>query len=495
MTDELVGLSADKRALLEREVARRRARAANPIVRRPEGEPPTLSLAQRRLWFLDRMAPGQPTYNATLTMRLEGELDVAALHRALDAVVERHESLRTVGVDVGGRPEGRLLEGGARWRVVRDAVEADLPDLLLADAREPFDLARDVLLRATLYRLADQRHVLILVMHHIATDGWSRGILFAEMTANYNRLVAGAGPLHEPLPVQYGDYARWQAAEIAGGRLARDEEFWLGELAGADLSLELPTDFPRQRVADHRGERVELGHPDATTDDVRALARAEGATFFMAMMAVTGTFLSGLTGQEDILLGSPVANRQRPELEGLIGFFVNTLVLRVRLDGDPTFRELLRRCRQTAIGCFAHQDMPFDRLVELVNPRRIPGRNPIFQVNYRMQGPPPPSPRLTGVTVTRMSTSAQVARFELALGFVDQPGPFWGYVEYSRGLFRRSTANAWQAAVAELVDHIVRDPDQRVSQLRPLVRAAVDRRRAEAAESSAPRSPGIRRRR
>jgi hypothetical protein len=454
-----------------------------------------LSLAQRRLWFLDRMSPGQPTYNATLTMRLDGHLDVAALHRSLDVVVERHESLRTVGVEVGGRPVGRLLETGIRWRVVPDAVEAELPDLLLAEAREPFDLGHDVMLRATVYRLASDRHVLLLVLHHIATDGWSRGILFAEMAASYNRLVAGLEPVHERLAVQYGDYARWQENAIAEGRLARDEEFWLGELAGADLSLELPGDFPRPRVADHRGERLVMDRPQATTDAVRALARTEGATFFMAMMALVGTFLSGLSGQEDILVGSPVANRQRPELEGLIGFFVNTIVLRMRLDGDPTFRELLRRCRQTAIACFAHQDMPFDRLVELVNPRRVPGRNPIFQVNYRMQGPAPTPPQLAGLTVTRMVTSAKTARFELALGFIDQPGPFQGYVEYSSALFRRGTVDAWQAAVVELVDCVLLDPDQRLSKLRPLVRSAVERRRDEAAGASAPRASGIRRRR
>jgi hypothetical protein len=494
VSQDLHRLSDDKRELLARELAKRRARAAATIMPRPAGEPPTLSMAQRRLWFLDRIAPGQATYNATLTMRLEGRLDIDALRRSLDRVVERHEALRTVGVDVGGRPVGLLLDSGVRFRVVTDAVEADLAALLTADAREPFDLSSDVMLRATLYRLGEQLHVLILVLHHIATDGWSRGILFAEVTANYNRLVSGQQLAGAPLAVQYGDYARWQEASMAEGKLARDDQFWLEQLAGADFSLELPTDFPRLRLPDHRGERVDLDRPNGSVDAMRALARSEGATFFMAMMATSGAFLSSLTGQDDILLGSPVANRQRPELEALIGFFVNTLVLRVRLDGDPTFRELLRRCRQVAIACFAHQDMPFDRLVELVNPRRVPGRNPLFQVNYRMQGAAPPPPQLDGLTVTRMITDTKTARFELALGFVDQAGPLRGYVEYSRALFRHGTVDALQASIVELIDLVLRDPDVRMSQLRPFVRAAVDRRLDAAATAAPPSARGIRRR-
>jgi hypothetical protein len=494
VSEDVSRLSADKRALLVRELARRRARAATVITPRPPGEPPVLSLAQQRLWFLDRMAPGQPTYNATLTFRLEGPLDVAALHDALDLVVRRHECLRTVGVEVEGRPRGTLLDAGVQWRGVSEASEADLPELLQVEARKPFDLERDVLLRAALFRLLPEVHVLILVSHHIANDGWSRGILFAEVTAGYNALVRGKQPELDPLPVQYGDYARWQQSAVAGGTMARDEAFWTRELAGADLSLDLPTDHPRLRKPDSRGERVELGQPRRSADAVRELARAEGATFFMAMMAVSGAFLSALTGQDDILLGSPVANRQRPELERLIGFFVNTVVFRVRLHGDPTFRELIGRCRETAIACLAHQDMPFDRLVEIINPRRGAGRNPIFQVNYRVQSAAPPPPELAGLRVTRMVTNVNVARFELALGFVDQAGPLRGYVEYSAALFERNTVDAWQAAVADLVDLVIGHPDIRMSDLRTFVRDTVDRRRAEAAAATAPRAPRIRRR-
>ncbi len=229
-------------------------------------------------------------------------------------------------------------------------------------------------------------------------------------------------------------------------------------------------------------------------DAFRALARGEGATFFMAMMAASGVLLSALSGQDDVVLGSPVANRQRPELEKLIGFFVNTMVLRVRLAGDPTFRELLHRCRQTAISCLAHQDMPFDRLVEIINPKRVPGRNPLFQVNFRMQGVAPAPPQLVGLTVTRMLTETGNSRFDLALGLVDQPDAVRGYIEYGFSLFRRTTIDAWQGAFVDLIAAAVRDPDAPVSQLQQQVLADVARRKAEAAAIAAPSARGIRRR-
>lgn len=491
MSDEFPQLSADKRALLARELARRRAGAA-AITARPRGDPPPLSLAQRRLWLLDRMSPGQPTYNATLTIRLEGALDAGALHAALDTVVERHESLRTVGVEHDGVPEGRLLDRGVRWRTaVTD--ETGLPQLLRADAREPFDLSTDVMLRASLYRVHAELHVLILVLHHIASDGWSRGVLFGELTEAYNAHVERREPQLRPLAIQYGDYAKWQHDAVASGRMLRHEEFWRQELAGADFVVNLPYDLTPDGAQDHLGERIAMDGPPGSGDAIRLLGRAEGATFFMAMLAASGALLFCLTEQEDIVLGSPVANRQRPELEGLIGFFVNTVVLRVRLGGDPSFRELLRRCRQTAISCLAHQDMPFDRLVEIINPRRISGRNPLFQVNYRMQGIAPPPPQLTGLKVSRMLTETGTARFNLALGVVDQPDALRGYIEYSSSLFRPSTPTIWQAELVNIVVWAAQDPEIKMSVLRRRVLADLERARAAVAARSAQSRRPIRR--
>jgi hypothetical protein len=497
MTSADRGLSETKRALLAAELAKRRAAAAASaaISPRPVGQPPELSVAQRRLWFLDQIAPGRPTYNATLTLRMIGTLDVEALRRALDLIVERHEALRTVGVNVGGAPQGRLLDTGVRWRFAEVCAD-DLSAALRADASEPFDLSADVMLRASVYRIEPQNHVLILVLHHIACDGWSRGVLFDEIAEIYNADIQGREPQLRRLAIQYGDYARWQNETAANGRFQRDEAFWQEELEGAELILELPSDFPRTGAAASTGERVLMGGAPGSGDALRTLARSEGATFFMAMLAAGGAFLSALTGQEDVVLGSPVANRPRPELEGLIGFFVNTLILRVRLHDDPTFRELLRRCRQTAIACLAHQEMPLDRLVELVNPVRAQGRNPLFQVNFRMQGPAPNPPQLDGLSVTRMSTPTGASRFELAFGLVDEPGAVSGYLEYSHNLFRRSTVEAWQAAFLDLIAHVTADPDLRMSELAPAVLGDVTRHRDTAAAAAAAAArPGIRSRR
>lgn len=492
MTDAS-GLTAEQKALLTRELERRRAAAGRPILPRPTGEEPPLSPAQRRLWFLDQMAPGQATYNATLTMRIEGPLDVEALHHALDLVVERHEALRTVGVDVGGQPVGRLLDTAAAWSL-EEVDDADVATVLAAAARRPFDLTADVMLRAHVYRLGQEHHVLMLVMHHIACDGWSRGVIFSEVTEAYNAAHEGRPHTLAPLLIQYGDYAKWQLETLSPERQRRSDEFWLKELDGADVVLDLPTDFPRASASNNLGKRIPMDGVPASGDALRALARAERATFFMATMAATGTLLSSVCGPDDVVLGSPVANRQQPELEGLIGFFVNTVILRVRLEGDPTFRELLARCRTAALGSLAHQDTPLDRVVELVNPRRASGVNPLFQVNLRMQGIAPPPPQLAGLTVTRMLTETGSARFDLALGLVDQPDAIRGYVEYASSLFRRTTADALQATFLELVDLVVADPDAPLSTVRSRVRDSFAERRVALVTAHAPRARSIRRR-
>ncbi len=493
MAESAQQLSPDKRALLAAELAKRRAsaQAATRIAARPAGTPPELSLAQRRLWLLDRMSPGRATYNATMTMRIVGTLDTEILRASLDQLVHRHEALRTVGVDIDGAPRAHVIDTGVRWQQ-SDADETTLPQHLRDDASEPFDLGADVLLRAHLYRLAEHQHVLILTTHHIATDGWSRDVLFAELTQAYNDRIAGREPILPELPVQYGDYARWQNEALERGLFARHGDYWRAELDGAELVLDLPTDFARTGTVAHEGSRIAMDGAPGSGDALRRLARIERATFFMAMIAAGGAFLSSLTDQDDIVLGSPVANRQQPELERLIGFFVNTVIFRVRLHGDPTFRELLQRCRRTVIESLAHQDMPFDRLVELINPVRVAGRNPLFQVNFRMQGIAPPPPQLTGTTVTRMVTETGASRFELAFGIVDQPDAVRGYLEHSSVLFRRNTVDAWQASFVDLVARVVDDPEQRMSQLRPLVRADVERRRDQELSAS-PKGRNIRR--
>ena len=478
------GMSADKRAVLRREIERRRAAATTvrAIQARPPGTPPVLSLAQERLWVLDQMYPGQSTYNATLTLRLQGRLDTAALHRALDSVVARHEALRTViRRQDDGTPAGSLLSAdhGCRWEQIDLADRIDeLSGRLHSLAAQPFDLSRDVMLRASLFRLDDDTHVLIMVLHHIASDGWSRSALFDELAEVYNATVAGRTPRLPDLPVQYGDYAAWQRGLAERGHFDRLLDFWRQELSGADLILDLPTDRPRSDVPSFLGSRLSFTDSDLG-EQLRLLGRSAAATPFMTYLALTATMLHALTGQTDFLLGCPSANRDRPETAALIGFFVDTIVVRVPLDGNPRFVDVLQRSREAVLRSLSNP-VPFDRLVDAVRPKRIAGRNPLFQVNYRMQGAAPPPPALDGIQATRMMTDVGASRFDLAFGFVDAPGPLRGYLEFNAALFSETTIQAWSDTVLTLARAVVADPTTRLDQLVALVQAELAARRATA---------------
>lgn len=462
---------ANDRASLEAEILRRRLAkpvAANAVVRRPPGEPRTVSLAQRRLWLLDQMTPGSSAYNSSVTLRVKGALRPELLRRALDDIVGRHEILRTVLYPgPTGLPEAALLEGvGVAWRELDLTHDQGAVDGILAvAANQPFDMAKDVMLRALLVKLGPDHHIVMLNTHHIVMDGWSRGILFSELSALYRaHCQGGAQPLPE-LPVQYADFARWQENWFNAERLQQEADFWRDQLDGADVVTELPTDRPRPQEPSSRGARLGLEVVEEVAAGLRNLGREEQATVFMVLMAATGLLVSAITGQDDLVLGSPVANRLRPEVEHLIGFFVNTVVFRVRMEGDPTFRELVRRCRATAFDCLSHQELPFDKLVELLRPRRHPGRNPLFQVNYRLQGAPPALPSLDGAITTRVDTDFGASRFDLGIGFVDVPGPLRGYLEYNPDLFERATIATWARAAEEILLAAAAKPDARLSSL------------------------------
>jgi hypothetical protein len=305
-----------------------------------------------------------------------------------------------------------------------------------------------------------------MVLHHIASDGTSRGVLFDELSALYNAFVAGRPSPLPDLPIQYGDYALWQEEWLRGDVLRREVDWWREQLVGASTLLELPTDRPRPDVQEFTGARLPFTVPSDVSAATKDLGRRQRATLFMTILAALGALLHLESGQDDILIGSPIANRQRTETEPLIGFFVNTLLLRVRLQGDPTFRELVGRARENAVGAYAHQDMPFEKLVETLRPRRHPGRNPLFQVNYRMQGPPPPPPQLADLVTTRISTDPGLARFDLALGIVDTPEELRGYFEYDAALFEPRTAERLVEDFRRLLARVVAQPDLRLSELR-----------------------------
>ncbi|MEW5931555.1 MAG: amino acid adenylation domain-containing protein, partial [Gemmatimonadota bacterium] len=362
---------------------------APPIERVSRTEPPPLSFAQQRLWVVDRLEPGNAAYNMPFALRLRGRLDVEALRSGLDALVEHHETLRTTFAEQGGAPV-QVIHPPAPVALpvldLRDApdAEAEAERLAFEDAIRPFDLTRGPLLRCTLLRLAGDDHVLCFTLHHVVGDGWSMQVLVREVSALYAAFVRGEEPRLPELPVQYADFAVWQRAWLSGERLEAQIGFWKTRLSGAPPLLEIPTDRPRGTGSTPHAARQPLHVPPETSRALRALSRREGTTLFMTLLAAWQALLGRYAGQDDVVVGSAVAGRNRHEVEGLIGFFVNMLPLRADLSGDPTWTELLGRVRETALAAYDHQDLPFERLVEELAVERSLVHSPVFQVIFSL---------------------------------------------------------------------------------------------------------------
>ncbi|WP_370949206.1 amino acid adenylation domain-containing protein [Amycolatopsis sp. cg5] len=439
---------------------------------RPRRQP--LSAAQRRLWFLYRLEGPSPTYNIPLAVRLAGPLDVDALRAAIADVVSRHEVLRTVYPEFEGKPYQRVLKSAAPLSVVHSA-EPELDGRLRDAAKHAFVLDSEPPLSAKLFVLDESTHVLSLLTHHIASDGWSGGRLLADLSAAYTARCRGLRPDWSPLPVQYADYALWQEevlAKDADAQLA----YWTERLAGLPEELPLPADRPRPAVPSFRGDAVPFALAPETHRALRKLARGVGATVFMALQAAVSALLSHLGAGEDIPVGSPIAGRTDPALDGLAGFFVNTLVLRTDLGGDPSFRQLLGRVRDTDLDAHAHQDLPFERLVEALNPARSMARHPLVQVMVahelaRREARPFGAASLVEERVdffaARLDLSFHLFEYEDADG-VD------GWLVYSTDLFDRSTVDAIATRLVRLVDALLAAPDQPLS--RTSVLSADERR-------------------
>ena len=376
-------------ALRER---RKNAAQALEIRRTPQTGPTPLSFSQQRMWFLDQWEPGAPTSNGVRAVRIRGPLDVAALEQAFARVVKRHESLRTVFILVDREPRQVVL---SEWSLDLPIVDltslrprertSELNRRLRELSREPFDLSRDLMIRTTLFSLAENDHVLLVRLHHIAADAFSDPVLFGEVSTIYDAVSAGREPELPELPIQYRDFAAWQLERLQGTVLDELVAYWTDELRGSPQLLPLPTDRPRRAVQRHEGGRHEVLLPAELAERVRAIARAEGCTVYMVLLAAFSTFLYRITGTDDIVVGSPIANRTTLELTPLVGFFCNTMALRTRLGGNPSFREVCGRVRTTALGAYEHQELPFERVVEFLNVPRDPAYNPIFQVNFRAQ--------------------------------------------------------------------------------------------------------------
>ncbi|HEX7242221.1 MAG TPA: amino acid adenylation domain-containing protein, partial [Longimicrobiaceae bacterium] len=472
--------------------------AAPPLVPVPRDGALPLSFAQQRLWLIDRLQPGSAAYNVPAALRVRGALDVAALERSLAEVVRRHETLRTVFGETDGEPVQTVRDPAPVPVAVTDlrVLPADRRDgearrLAAAEAARPFDLGEGPLLRAALLRLDEEEWALLFTLHHVVSDGWSTGVLVAEVSELYTALTEGREPVLPSLPVQYADYAVWQREWLSGEVLDRQLGWWRERLAGAPPLLELPTDRPRPRVQGAHGGRVAFELPPETSRGLRALSRAEGATLFMTLLAAWQILLARWAGTEDVSVGTPIAGRGRVETEPLIGFFVNTLVLRTEPEGSLSFRGLLERVRETTLGAYQHQELPFERLVEELAPQRTLAHTPLFQVMLALQNNERGELRMGGLEVEPLDAGGEgAAKFDLTLAMGEDGERLGGTLSYRAELWDAATVERMAGHFRVLLEAAAAGPDARCDHL-PLLTAAERRALTESRDETAePRPAG-----
>jgi amino acid adenylation domain-containing protein len=448
-----------------------------PIERRAVDGPPPLSFAQERLWFLEQLEPGSAVYNICRASRLTGQLNIAALELSLSEIVRRHEILRSQIRIVDGLPV-QIKVAMSRFELpviglrsfTETEHEREVRDRIEAEAERQFDFSAGLFLRAVLLQIRNDEHILILTTHHIVADAWSMGILTRELWTLYHAYANGRpSPLQE-LAVQYANYAVWQREWLQGTALEAQLSYWRKQLQSLPV-LNLPTDRPRPAKQSYRGARQPISLPESLTTAVNELSRREGVTVFMTLLAAFQVLLYRYSRQEDVAIGSPIANRSRTELEPMIGFFVNTLVLRTNLMGNPTFRELLLRVRDVCLGLYAHQDLPFEKLVEELQPERDLSRSPLFQVMFVLQNTPRRFLQPSGLSIERVEVLSATSAFDLSLYLREREGKLIGFFEYSTDLFNGSTIERLIDHFETLLEGIVADPEQPISML-PLLTEA-----------------------
>ncbi|MGV5491003.1 condensation domain-containing protein, partial [Pseudomonas sp. XP2] len=451
------------------------ARLPIPQIRYEWG-PIGLSYAQRRQWFLWQFEPQSAAYNISMAVRFKGALDGDLLQRSLEDLVQRHESLRTAFAQDADQPV-QVVDPRVRVEIVREpfAEAGDFAERLKrrieAEAGQPFDLGQAPLWRVRLLQVDEADHVLILVMHHIVSDGWSMPILLDEWIRSYEGLRLGQPASLPALPIQYADYAIWQRQCLEAGELERQLAYWEAELGGEQPVLELPTDHPRPALQSRAGASLDIPLDDALCAALKQLARDQGVTLFMLLLASYQTLLHRYSGQNDIRVGIPTANRNRMETEGLIGFFVNTQVLKAEFDLGTTFTDLLEQVQRRVAGAQAHQDLPFEQLVEALQPERSLSHSPLFQVMYNHQTEARGQARqLPGLTVETLDWERRTAQFDLTLATVEHAAGIAVTLTYATALFDEATiaqlAGHWQGLLAA----IVAQPQQRIAEL-PLLNA------------------------
>ncbi|MDH3604574.1 MAG: condensation domain-containing protein, partial [Candidatus Tectomicrobia bacterium] len=448
-----------------------------PIQPAPRDGVLPLSFAQQRLWLLDQLGSGD-AYNMPLALQLRGCLDIEALQHTLTAIEQRHESLRTTFESEAGTPYQVIhppapvvLTVVKLSHVPGDMQSAEVQRLASEAALLPFNLATDRMWRTTLLQVSADDHVLLLTLHHIATDGWSMGVLVRELTRFYEAFTQGLpSPLPE-LPIQYADFAHWQRQWLQGEVLAQQLAYWRDQLTGAPPLLDLPTDRPRPAVQTHNGAGEPWALDAALTQQLHDLSREAGTTLFMTLLAAFTVLLARHSDQEDLVIGTPIANRTRVELEGLIGCFLNTLALRVDLSGNPTFVELLAQVRQVTQDAYEHQDAPFEQLIDELHPERNPNHNPLVQVAFALQNAPMGELALPGLSVSFLEAEVQRVHTDLEWYMWERDGVLAGACTYNRDLFDASTIARLGAHFRTLLAGIMADLGQRLSSL-PLLSEA-----------------------
>lgn len=466
LKERIASLTPEQRAKLALSLERKKGTHPHAIARTETDAPPVLSFAQQQLWFLEQLTPGNTPYNVPIYLRLCGSLNIEALKRSLDTIVERHQVLRTHFTTAQGEPKPALA---AHWSVelkqhdlrslAGQAREHEAHRLLKTEASRPFDFSRDLMLRTMLIQLADEEYLFFHNSHHIAWDLGSKAVFYRELEALYDAYRSGQPSPLPQLAIQYSDYALWQREWLRDRVLDDLVSYWREQLAGVQTKLEMPADRPRPRVQTLRGAKLPATLSKPMLDAVRALSARSGVTLFMTLLSAVAVFLYSYTGQEDILIGSPVDGRDRPETRDLIGFFINTVVLRIRLARHLTFRELARAVRDTTLAALEHSQLPFQKVVEAVRPPRDLSRSPLFQVNFRLQPGPPTALRLAGLAVEGpWVVDNAAAKFDLSLELPSVEGAS-GFWEYSADLFEDQTVSRMAGEFDRLLAVLVSEPD------------------------------------
>ncbi len=479
ITARLANLSPAKRALFEQRLTEKSLESSvtSSIPRRSTRNTAPLSFAQERLWFLNQLEPESPAYNESKAFRLSGVLDLDALKRTLNQIVLRHEVLRTTIVTMDGSPRQVVAQNRHVELPVIDLRAVPKTDrdpeaqrLIVETMRKPFDLSRDLMLRVLLLRLAEQEHVFLVVKHHIASDGWSSGIFWQEVTALYEAYTSGQSADLQELPVQYADYAAWQRDWFQGDVLETQLSYWGKQLDNLG-TLQLPTDRPRPAIQSFGGAKQTFILAKDLSAALKALSLTHGVTLFMTLLAAFQALLYRYTGQENIAVGSPIAGRNRVEIEGLLGFFVNTLVLRIDVSGKLAFKELLERVRGMCLDAYSHQDLPFEKLVEELAPQRVLNHNPLFQVTFQLNNVPRRLVKLPAIDVEDMELDSGIAKFDLSLTMTDRGEDIAGRLQYNTDLFDEATMARMLGHFQTLLEGVVADPDRYVADL-PLITQA-----------------------